>query len=56
MFDTIPLILDSLTSQVHLLLLFVCLLMAAEASLVPLPSELIMIPAAILAYNLGIPL
>ena len=56
MFHELNIFIDSLANQREMLIMAIFFLMALESSLFPVPSELVMIPAWVIAYNSGIPI
>lgn len=56
MFHELNILIESLANQREILIMAIFFFMALESSLFPVPSELVMIPAWLIAYNSGIPL
>lgn len=56
MFSELNVLIESLATQRELFIMAIFFFMALESSLFPVPSELVMIPAWLIAYNSGIPL
>ncbi len=56
MFHELNILINSFAGQNEILIMAIFFFMALESSLFPVPSELVMIPAWVIAYNSGIPL